>query len=318
MIISGEIVAHNVGPRDLATGTTTTWETITLGFLVQHTASTRASYANDLRLYTRWCHEHNIDPVSITRAEINVYVRYMEEILKYTRSTIARKLSTLSSTYGYAVEEDHITASPVQRVKRPKVPSDSPRTGPTKDEVKRLLYAAREHSPRAYALLNVLIHNGLRVSEACGINIEHMRYERGHRTLTIYGKGGTIKTAPLTPTTVDAFTRYHGNRNHGPLFLSDGGKRLTRQAAWSIVRTLGRTAVIPDHLTPHALRHSAITGALDAGVPLRDVQAFARHKDPRTTQRYDDARESLDRHPAYTLAAHFAINPEGVDADDNP
>ena len=59
-------------------------------------------------------------------------------------------------------------------------------------------------------------------------------------------------------------------------------------------------------VTPHALRHAFVTAALDAGVPLRDVQEAASHADPRTTMRYDRARGSLDRHATYIVAAYLA------------
>jgi integrase/recombinase XerD len=49
-----------------------------------------------------------------------------------------------------------------------------------------------------------------------------------------------------------------------------------------------------------------VTAALDAGVPLRDVQDAAGHADPRTTRRYDRARYSLDRHATYAVAAAVA------------
>ncbi|CNF72247.1 site-specific tyrosine recombinase XerC [Mycobacterium tuberculosis] len=54
------------------------------------------------------------------------------------------------------------------------------------------------------------------------------------------------------------------------------------------------------------LRHTFVTTMLDAGVDLRDVQIAARHADPRTTMRYDRARNNLDRHPNYVLAAYMA------------
>jgi len=56
-------------------------------------------------------------------------------------------------------------------------------------------------------------------------------------------------------------------------------------------------------ISPHSLRRSFITAALDAGVPLRDVQIAARHSDPRTTTRYDRARHNLDRHASYIVGA---------------
>jgi integrase/recombinase XerD len=55
-----------------------------------------------------------------------------------------------------------------------------------------------------------------------------------------------------------------------------------------------------------AVRHAFITAALDAGVPLRDVQEAASHAGPRTTMRYDLARTSLDRHATYIVAAYVA------------
>ncbi len=60
------------------------------------------------------------------------------------------------------------------------------------------------------------------------------------------------------------------------------------------------------HAGPHTLRHAFITAALDAGVPLRDVQEAASHADPRTTMRYDRARVSLDRHATCIVATLIA------------
>jgi integrase/recombinase XerD len=57
---------------------------------------------------------------------------------------------------------------------------------------------------------------------------------------------------------------------------------------------------------PHMLRPTFVTTMLDAGVDLRDTQIAARHADPRTTMRYDRARNSLDRHPNYILAAYMS------------
>jgi integrase/recombinase XerD len=67
-----------------------------------------------------------------------------------------------------------------------------------------------------------------------------------------------------------------------------------------------RRAGIGKIVTPHTLRHAFITAALDAGVPLRDVQDAASHADPRTTMRYDRARSSLDRHATYIVSAYLA------------
>jgi site-specific recombinase XerD len=70
-------------------------------------------------------------------------------------------------------------------------------------------------------------------------------------------------------------------------------------------RAAGR-AGITRNVGPRTLRHAFITAALDAGVPLRDVQEAASHADPRTTMRYDRVRTSLDRHAPYIVAAYVA------------
>jgi integrase len=78
-----------------------------------------------------------------------------------------------------------------------------------------------------------------------------------------------------------------------------------------LVRRLARTAGIGawKQLSPHSLRHSAITFALDAGASLRDVHDYGAHKDPRTTRRYDHSRDSLDRNAAYWGAPKLPDSP---------
>ena len=71
---------------------------------------------------------------------------------------------------------------------------------------------------------------------------------------------------------------------------------------------MARAAGITKPISPHSLRHSFVTAALDAGASLRAVQDAAGHADPRTTRHYDRARHSLDRHPTYAVAAHVAAS----------
>ena len=92
----------------------------------------------------------------------------------------------------------------------------------------------------------------------------------------------------------------------GPIFLGAKGGRMDRYAADRTVKRLARRAGITKRISPHCLRHSFITAALDAGVALRDVQEAASHSDPRTTMRYDRGRGSLDRHATYIVATFLA------------
>jgi integrase/recombinase XerD len=144
------------------------------------------------------------------------------------------------------------------------------------------------------------------VSEALGADIESLGLERGHRTLTVLRKGGKTVTVPLAPRTARAVDLAIGERQGGPIFLSAHGERLDRHGAGRTVRRVAHRAGIAKRIGPHTLRHAFITAALDAGVPLRDVQDAASHADPRTTMRYDRARMSLDRHATYVVATFIA------------
>jgi hypothetical protein len=97
-----------------------------------------------------------------------------------------------------------------------------------------------------------------------------------------------------------------GERMVGPIVIESDGRRVDRHAAGRIVRLVARRAGIAKRVGPHTLRHAFITAALDAGVPLRDVQEAASHADPRTTMRYDRGRQSHDRHATYIVATFIA------------
>jgi integrase/recombinase XerD len=155
----------------------------------------------------------------------------------------------------------------------------------------------------------LLALNGLRASEAIGANIEALGMERGNRTLTVLRKGGKTVTVPLAPRTARAVDLAVGERAAGPIFVAGDGRRLDRHGAARIVRRVARRARIVKPIGPHTLRHAFITAALDAGVPLRDVQEAASHADPRTTMRYDRARVSLDRHATYIDHTHRRRRP---------
>jgi integrase/recombinase XerD len=219
---------------------------------------------------------------------------------------VTRRLCTIAGFYKYAVEEELLERSPAAHVRRPRVDYESHAAALDRNELGALLVAAGLGPPLEHALISLLALNGLRVSEATGADIEHLGLERGHRTLTITRKGGKVVTIPLAPRTARAIDLAIGERTDGPVFLATDGRRLDRHGAGRIVRKTARRAGIFKTVTPHTLRHAFITAALDAGVPLRDVQEAASHADPRTTMRYDRARGSLDRHATYIVAAYVA------------
>ena len=172
----------------------------------------------------------------------------------------------------------------------------------------RLLTAARESANRYdFALVAMLGLLGLRIFEATGADIADLGEEHGHRVLRVCGKGTKIVLVPLPPAVGRAIDRAVADRTGGPVLLNSRGTRMDRHAATRRLRHLARHAgvrITRPH--PHMLRHTFVTTMLDAGVGLRDVQIAARHADPRTTMRYDRARQNLDRHPNYILAAYMA------------
>jgi site-specific recombinase XerD len=109
----------------------------------------------------------------------------------------------------------------------------------------------------------------------------------------------------LVPRTARTVDRAKGERCEGPILVRRDGQRLDRRTAHRWVQGIGRRAGL-GAVHPHMLRAGFIMAALDAGVPLRDVQLAARHADPRTTTVYDRRRENFDRHAAYVVVAYVA------------
>ena len=275
------------------------------GFLAGYSGPTRQAYELDLRQYASWCQQHQLLLFAARRADIECFARDLEARGR-ARATITRRLSTIAGFYKYAVEEELLDHSPAAHVRRPRLDYESHATGLDRNELGALLVAAGLGQPAEHALISLLALNGLRVSEATGADIQALGVERGHRTLVITRKGGKVVTIPLAPRTARAIDLAISERTDGPIFLTADGRRLDRHGAARIVRRAARKARIAKPIGPHTLRHAFITAALDAGVPLRDVQEAASHADPRTTMRYDRARTSLDRHATYIVAAYVA------------
>jgi site-specific recombinase XerD len=171
-----------------------------------------------------------------------------------------------------------------------------------------LLTAARESANRNdFALVAMLGLLGLRIFEVTGTSIQDLGEEHGHRVLRVIGKGNRITLVPLPPAVGRAIERAVGGRTAGPILRNTHDRRMDRHAATRRLRRLAEDSVVRlPRMHPHMLRHTFVTTMLDAGVDLRDVQIAARHADPRTTMRYDRARNNLNRHPNYILAAYMA------------
>jgi site-specific recombinase XerD len=275
------------------------------GFLARYSGATRVSYTADLKYFFTWCAECHLEVFTARRGHLELWARMMED-RGLARGTISKRLSTVAGFYRFAVIDGIIDHSPAEYVRRPKVDTESPMLGLDRMELGAFIAQGQAAGPVDHALACVLGLLGLRISEACNINIEHLSQQRGHRTVTVLGKGAKLAVIPLPPRVGRAVDAAAGERTEGPLLLTRVGNRMNRHAATRIVVRLAKRAGVTKHISPHSLRHSFITAALDAGVPLRDVQIAARHADPRTTTRYDRARNNLDRHASYIVTAFVA------------
>lgn len=231
------------------------------GFLAGYSGLTRQAYTHDLRQFASWCAERGLALFAARRSDIESFARHLEDLGR-ARSTIARRLCTITCFYRYAEQEGVLARSPAVHVRRPRVDYESHAVGLDRNEVGALLVAAGLSNPRDHALISLLALNGLRVSEAVGADIERLGLERGHRTLVITRKGGKVVTIPLAPRTARAIDLAVGERSEGAIFLGSEGRRLDRHAAGRIVGRLARRGGIAKRVGPHALRHAFITAAL--------------------------------------------------------
>jgi integrase/recombinase XerD len=281
-------------------------ELLARAFLMSFSSErTRAAYEHDLRDWFGWCAVHDLAVLGARRPHVELYARHLEQDRGLSPATVARRLSTLSGYYRYIVMEGGLDRSPLEHVGRPRVANESPTLGLELAEASAILDAAAGAGPRDEALVCLLLFNGLRVTEACSITIGDLDTVRGHRTLTVRAKGGRRRQHALAPRTAAAIDACVVGRSEGTILLANDGAPLDRFDATRIVRRLARRAGITKRISPHSLRHTAATLALDAGVSLRDVQDLMGHADPRTTRRYDRARNALERHATYRLSSYI-------------
>jgi integrase/recombinase XerD len=233
-------------------------------------------------------------------------------------STVARTLAALSSFYRYAMAEDVTHLNPVQTVTRPRVDTDHSSTqGLTRDQAKAMLRVAKADGLRSSALVNVLLFTGVRISEALNATTAGYGHDAGHRTLSIQRKGGKTAKVAVPAPAVEALNLYLGTSGADvvpilgpvrslPLFTTRTGRAWNRSEALRTVQRLARKAGVEGQISPHSLRHTFATIALDNGVALHDLQDSLGHADPRTTRRYDRGRHKLAKSAGYDVARALA------------
>lgn len=287
---------------------------------------TGKAYRLDIDLWWNWLAERGLHPLSVNRGAAMAWLADRARTGD-SQATQARRLSTVSSWYGYMISIERADRNPadIGSRQRPKVDKRRSHTLALSDvQVSRLLAAADADGPRSAALVALLIDTGARIGELLAADVESITQQSGHPVLPIEGKGRRKRTLPLPPGTYDRVTSYvesrddserlpaiaAGVRPRRPLFATKTGRRMSRVQARRILKRVAHAAgaeLVPviDRISPHVLRHSYATDLLDAGASLRDVQYAMGHADPSTTERYDHGELSPDRHPTYLRAAQI-------------
>lgn len=283
-------------------------EIAAVSFLSQYRGETFKLYRTHLKIYFEWCGSFGIDPLIVSRTHLDIFRYYLEDVRKNATGTVSSRLNCIRTFYMFCQEEEYIAKSPAARLRIPKPQRDDARlTGLSRHELATLLSYSQSVDATRWALVSMMGLLGLRVSEACSVDIEDtFGDERGYRVLRLRcGKGGKPATMPITVPLARAIEAAANGKTSGPLLLRADGSRLDRRTAYRWIGLLSERG-IGRCIHPHALRHTFITLSLDAGVPQRDVQSAARHSDPRMTARYDRNRGAMDRHAAHYLSAYVA------------
>ena len=240
---------------------------------------------------------------AVERDDLRAYLAYLEQQnLKDT--SIRRKLATLKVFYSFLEDEKLIANSPTRKLKKKyKTCKRLPRVM-SGDEVEKLLRTAYRrmkttagnsgfiaYKPiRDCLILEILFVAGLRIDELVKLNLRDLDLSR--RTLLISGKGRKERMLYISSDEVlDLVKRYLESRlilspATQALFLSRRGGRLSTNSVGYIFKSQLRRAGLPEHYTPHCLRHTMATMLIENGADVRSVQEILGHSSISTTEIY--------------------------------
>ena len=256
----------------------------------------------------------------------SVIEKYVGQLRANERApkSIARQFAAIRMFHRFMLDEGLRTDNPTAFIDGVKVPSGIPKAL-SEEEVELLLNAVTgvdSLAVRDRALLEFLYATGARVSEACGLSMSDLDMESD--VARVFGKGSKERIVPFGRHAKEALESWLGaggrpmlcpqqwaKRDHADaVFLGSRGTRLSRQAAWGIVRKYAMLAGIKSELSPHVLRHSCATHMLVHGADLRIVQELLGHASVSTTQVYTKVDNEVlfemyrESHPRARVKAH--------------
>ena len=243
---------------------------------------------------------------------------------KKRAATVSFKLSVVRSFFEYLKAAGVVPLNPASTklVAPPALPSEPAGRALTAKEVRYLLAGPDREKPegaRDYALMLVMLRLSLRVSEVCSLRASSVKWSHGRWTLRCAVKGGREEVWPLPKDVKEAVDHYlRLDRRRRGIAHSDGEdahlfqphvnyrtlefrKGISTRMVQKIVKRWAEYSRLGD-LSPHDLRRTAITRALDGGLSYRQVQMMSKHRDPKTVMRYDHGRENLEQSAVNFLA----------------
>jgi site-specific recombinase XerD len=126
-------------------------------YLGRYRGQTRLHTESDLRVFLRWCAEHDLDPLAAVRVDVERYVRWLQDVGCYQPSTVYRRLSVVVGFYRVCVIDQILPHSPADYVRRPTVPTESPTLGLGHLQFEALITTARlSANPNDFALVALL------------------------------------------------------------------------------------------------------------------------------------------------------------------
>jgi integrase/recombinase XerD len=264
-------------------------------------ANTLAAYRRDLVAYTVWLQTRGRTLDSVTGDDLLALIAARREA-GLAPSTIARQLAAIRSLHRFLVSEERRPDDPTADLEGVRIPAGIPKAL-SEREVTSLLEAVTGDDAvarRDRALIELLYGTGARISEVCDLSMGDIDFDA--RLVRLFGKGAKERIVPFGSAAADALDRWFapGGRlelaparwrrrdDANAVFLNTRGGRLTRQAAWAVIKKYGRRAGLDaaHQLSPHVLRHSCATHLLDHGADLRVVQELLGHASISTTQVY--------------------------------
>lgn len=266
----------------------------------------------------------HVHPQDITPADVIVYRDHLRTVRRRKANTVATKLAIIRSFFEYLKAGGVIPLNPASTklVTPPELPTDPKGRALTPKEVRHLLSGPDRSKPegaRDYAIMLVMLRLSLRLAEVSSLQTSAIKWSHGRWILRCKIKGGREETWPLPKDVKQAIDEYLRLDDARRRTLHSGGddaylfqplvnyrslvfdKPLSPRMIQKIIARWGEYVGV-GRVTPHDLRRTVVTKLLNDGHSYREVQMVTKHKDPKTIQRYDHARENLDNSPVNILS----------------